>query len=92
MSCACACACGFTDHRGEKVFCLENWMYCLTIFIVFVYPRDIHFSHTKLLFEVTTDWQGVHSKFLAKSGGIFVNASRQSQLKLNKVEIKVNSK
>ena len=58
-------------------------LYCLTIFIVFVCLRDIHFSHTKFLFEVTTEWQRVHSKFLAKSGDIFGNASCKSQLKLN---------
>ena len=62
-----------TDYRGE------NWMYCLTIFIVFVCPRDIHFLHTKFLFEVTTDWRRIHSKFLAKSGDIFGNASCKSQ-------------
>ena len=33
-----------------------GWMLCLTLFIVFVCLRDRHFSHTKLLFEVTTDW------------------------------------
>ena len=52
-----------------------GWMLCLTLFIVFVCLRDRHFSHTKLLFEVTTDWREVRSKFLAKSLDIFGNAS-----------------
>ena len=58
-----------------------GWMLCLTLFIVFVCLRDRHFSHTKLLFEVTTDWREVRSKFLAKSLDIFGNASCLSQLK-----------
>ena len=79
----CLCMWFHWPSRGESLRFWKIRCIVLTNFIVFVYPRDIHFSHTKLLFEVTTNWQAVHSKFLAKSGDIFGNASCQSQLKYN---------
>lgn len=69
-----------TTNR-RKTWNLKKWMLFLTIFKVFVFPRDIHFTHKMLLLEVTTEPRVVHSKLMAKSGHIFGSSSSLSQLK-----------
>ena len=80
-SCPCACACDFTDHRGEKVSCLEK------LDVVFdhfqsLFALVIYIFHTQSCF---LKWQQTGEKntqnFWRNQGDIFGNASCLSQLK-----------